>query len=785
LLHRARQVTLDAYAHQDMPFEKLVELLQPVRDPSRTPMFQVAFAVQDAPKTVHNLPGLTLRYRLGATKTSKFDMGLVLEESPNSFVASVEYSTDLFDADRIARMVTHLKTLLENVLANPDQRIGYVSLLSKEEQQQLFFEWNDTTTPYPDELCMHQLFEAQVARTPERFALSFEGERLTYRQLNARANQLAHFLRSLGVGPEVMVGISLDRSLDLLVAVLGVLKAGGAYVPMDPTNPPDRLAFMIEDTQVPILLTQKSIYDLRFAIDGLGQSNNLIVNRQSKIVNLDAEWERIAQFPDTNPDVPVLPDNLAYVIYTSGSTGVPKGVLVPHRGVANLVEQIRPFSDPDGRALLFASLSFDASVLQSYLAWGVGGEVVVARQDDLLPGLPLLRLLQKQRISHLSIVPSALAALPDGELPDLKVIIAGGEVCSSELVARFAAGRSFSNGYGPTETTVWNTNAICTDGSVKPHIGRPMGNSRVYILDARLMPVPIGVPGEVYVGGVGLTRGYHQRPALTAQVFVPNAYGNIPGERLYKSGDLARYRADGNIEFLGRVDYQVKIRGYRIELGEVEAVLNGHAAVRECVVVAREDVAGDKRLVAYVVATPGMRPSVNELQGYLQTKLPQYMVPAAFVTLESLPLTSNNKVDRAALPLPESARPELETQFAAPSSEVERQLAEIWVEVLQLDEVGVHDNFFMLGGHSLLATQVFAKVRDVLSVELPMRALFEAPTIAGLAERVAQLQDSGEADTTPMIGSISRDRYRVNAPAQGNAAEGVLPGGLKRPRWRK
>jgi amino acid adenylation domain-containing protein len=737
LLRRVREVALGAYAHQDLPFEQLVEALQPERSLSYTPLFQVMFALDEKSVPSMELPDLTFSSFSFETGTTKFDLTLSMENTASGLIGGWEYNSDLFDAATIARYSEHFLSLLEGIVANPIQPISELPLLTEAERQQLLVEWNNTTTDYPQDKCIHQLFEEQVERSPSSVAVVFEGEQLTYRELNARANQLAHYLRSLGVGPEVLVGICVERSFDMIIGLLGVLKAGGAYVPIDPAYPTDRIAYMLDDSRLPVLLTQQKLVAS-------------LPEHQARVICLDCDWQEISVMPELPPQSDVTPENLAYVIYTSGSTGKPKGVLIAHRGLCNLAQaQIKLFDvQPDSRVLQFASLSFDASIWEIVMAVCSGATLCLGTLQSLQPGQPLVRLLQQHSITHLTLVPSALAALPSEELPALQNIIVAGEACPTSLVAQWAVGRRFFNAYGPTESTVCATVTQCFEGMDVLPIGRPIDNTQVYILDRYLQSVPIGVPGELYIASVGLAKGYLNRPDLNNEKFIPNPFSNEPGERLYKTGDLTRYLPDGNIEFLGRIDNQVKIRGFRIELGEVEAAITQHPAVRETVVVAREDTPGNKRLVAYVVpkgeaVQETVLPTINELRSFLKTKLPDYMVPGAFVFLATMPLTPNGKIDHRTLPAPDSSLRELENNFVAPSTPTEETLAAIWAEVLGLQKVGIHDNFFELGGHSLLATSVISRIQEAFKIELPLRHLFEAPTIASLSQVIKNARQAG------------------------------------------
>ena len=743
LLSRVREVALGAYTHQGMPFEKLVEELQVERDLSRSPLFQVMFVLQKPSMPSQNFSGLSLNSLQVHNGTSIFDLTLELQETPEGLSGWFEYNTDLFDAGTISRIAEHFQTLLSGIVVNPNQPISTLPLLSAAEQLTLLVEWNDIQVDYP-KVCIHQLFEAQVARTPDAVALVFEQEWLSYRELNNRANQLARYLQNLGVGPEVLVGICMERSLLMLVGILGILKAGGAYVPLDPAYPQERLAFMIADTQTKILVTQSRLIAA-------------LPEHQASVVCLDTDWKFIAQ--DQQPASGVTTDNLAYIIYTSGSTGRPKGVLVTHRGLYNLAkEQIRAFGlQPHNHVLEFSSFSFDGSVSEVFPALCAGATLYLGTQDSLMPGPALIQMLRDQSITNATLPPSALAVLPLTELPALQTIIVAGEACSADTIALWAAAdRRFFNAYGPTEATVCTTIAECTNCNKKPPIGRPIANMQVYILDSHLQPVPVGVSGELYIGSDdSLARGYLNRPELTAEKFIPHLYSKQPGARLYKTGDLARYLSDGNIEFLGRIDHQVKLRGFRIELGEIEAALSQYPAVQHTVVLAREDIPGDKRLVAYVVSDQaGLTP--GELRRCLQEQLPEYMIPTV-VILKELPLTPNGKVDRQALPKPEVRG--VSAAYVVPQTEVEQTIATVWQEVLDVKQVGLHDNFFELGGHSLLMAQLHNRLGNVLEQKISIIELFKHPTIGSLAKYL-----SPEANDKPDFQKI-HDRVKKQKDA--------------------
>ena len=757
-LHQVRQVALDAYAHKDLPFITLVEALKPPRDVARHPLYQVAFVME--PTFPAQESGWTVSQLEVQTGTSKFDLTLELEEREEQIIGRFEYDTALFDSAAIERMAGHYKKILEGFVANPDIRLSELPLLTEAERHQLLVEWNDTTANCPKDKCIHELFEEQVERTPDVTAVVFEDKQLTYRELNAKANQLAHYLRKLGVGPEVLVSICIERSLEMIIGVLGILKAGGAYVPLDPTYPTARLSFMISDTQAPVLLTQRRLLEM-------------LPSHDAVFMCLDTDWDVvIAQESKENIVSGVKADNLAYVIYTSGSTGNPKGVAIEHHSQVNLVDWAGEIYSPAELSGVLASTSicFDLSVFELFATLCNGGMLILA--DN---ALQLASLRAAQRVTLLNTVPSAikellrLRAIP----PSVRVVNLAGEPLSLGIVQelyQLPGIEKVYDLYGPTETTTYSTFTLRRpDGPCT--IGRPLANTQIYLLDLEMQPVPCGVTGEMFISGDGLARGYLNRPELTEEKFIYNFFSHKPGALIYRTGDLARYLPDGNIEFLGRIDNQVKIRGFRIELGEIEAVLGMHPAIREAVVISRENQAGDKRLVAYVVPAQKSIISTSELRGFLKQKLPDYMIPFAFVVLDSLPLTPNGKVDRKALPDPDSGRPELDDSFIPARTPIEDLLVGIWCEVLGLKEVGIHDNFFELGGHSLLATQVMSRVHKAFEMEIPLRFLFEAPTPAGLAIRIAQrhveVADHEEMD-------------RLLAKLEGSEVSGIEEIGAKR-----
>ena len=678
-----------------------------------------------------------------------------------------EYNRDLFDESTIQRMAAHFENLLSAIADNPQQTVDELPLLSAAERHQLLVEWNNTESEYPTDQCIHQLFEQQVEKTPDAVAVVFEHQQLTYLELNQRANQLAHHLQSLGVEPEVLVGICVERSVEMVVGLLGILKAGGAYVPLDPNYPQERLSFMLKDAGVKLLLTQQKLL-------------STLPSHTAQVVCLDTDWEAIEQQSEENLNAGVNSDNLAYVIYTSGSTGQPKGVMIPHRGICNQLQWRQTTFKLTGqdKVLQTISFSFDPSVWQIFWPLCYGAQLILARPGGQQDPAYLVKVIAEQQITVIAAVPSILSVFLEEKgienCQTLRHITCGGEALPVKLIEQFFAKLKLynvlHNCYGPTEASIDATFWKCQYESnhlIAP-IGRPIANTQTYILDSHLQPVPIGVPGELYIGGVGLGRGYLNRPELTQEKFIANPFYKSRGareqesrgeeclniERLYKTGDLARYLSNGDIEFLGRLDNQVKVRGFRIELGEIEAAIAQHPSVQQNIVIAREDNPGDKRLVAYIIPHPEQTPNTDELRAFLQEKLADYMVPSAFVFLETLPLTPNGKIDSRTLPAPSFSRPDLQQAFIAPRTPIEQQIADIWVSVLKLEKVGIDDNFFVLGGHSLLATQIMSRLHQTFGVDLPLRTLFEVPTVAKLGHRIEtvqwanQLLQASEDETT-------------------------------------
>ncbi|HZI16342.1 MAG TPA: amino acid adenylation domain-containing protein, partial [Myxococcus sp.] len=763
LLRKAKATTLDAFAHPHLPFEELTA----ARGPEQAPLVRVMLILQNTPASKLELPGLSFQAAEVAVQSAKFDLTLHAEEDAGGWRGHFEYALDLFDEASAVRLALRFQSLLEALLDVPDRRVGDVPLLSAGERRRVLEDWNGTRADFPADLCLHELFQARAARAPEAPAVDSEDGVLTYGQLDARANQLAHHLVSLGVGPEVPVALCLPRGPELVVALLGVLKAGGAYLPLDPLLPRERLALMLEDSGAPVALTHSSVRTALPPREGL------------RTVSLDEDAAVLARSSEAPLPRRAAPENLAYILYTSGSTGRPKGTLLQHQCVCNLVthEALAYRIGPGSRVLQFASLSFDLSVEEIFTTLTAGGCLVVAPLEKLMPGEPLRAFIQERRLTVVSLTPGALAATPSEGLETLGTVISGGEAVSASVVSRWAPGRAFFNTYGPTEATVIATLTECAPAAGEPPIGRPFANTRAYVLDARLQPVPVGTPGELYLAGVGLARGYLRQPGLTAERFLPDPFSPAPGARMYRTGDVARWLPDGQLAFVGRADSQVKIRGFRVELGEVEQALCAVPGVTQAVALARPDSSGMKQLVAWVAMPGEPKLTAFELRARLEQHLPGYMVPAALGVLDTLPLTANGKVDRKALPPPSLER-EGGDGFIAPRTEVERALAEIWREVLGLARVGARDNFFELGGHSLLATQVASRIRQRFGVDFPLRVLFEAPTLEQVAARLTSGSGPG-APEAPLEGTEPAPRVPIIPvptlhPAVGALVEGPL-----------
>ncbi|MBD2043500.1 non-ribosomal peptide synthetase [Microcoleus sp. FACHB-672] len=764
LLARVREVTLGAYAHQDLPFEKLVEELHPERNLSRHPLFQVVFALQNAPMEGLQLPGLAVSSVNIETQTTRFDLELHLWKSSSDFRSIygeqwqnsegfrgiVVYNTDLFDQATISRMIEHFSILLKNIVANPDQRIGDLSILSDLEQHQILVEFNNNLINNQNYISKQkgsipQLFEAQVEQNPDKLAVIFEDEKLTYGELNIRSNKLAHYLQKLGVGSEVVTGICLEPSAGLIVAMLAILKAGGAYLSLDPSYPRERLSFMLEDAQVSLVITH-SLLEIDYG--------------NTKFVCLDKDEEVINRESGENLKNSINEENLAYVIYTSGSTGKPKGVAISHKAaVRTFLNPNYIKIEPTDKIAQVSNTSFDAAAFEIWGALLHGAQLVLINRNVILSPQNFARQLRNNDISILFLTTALfnqMASVVPQAFNKLIYLLFGGEMADLQWVREVlkkGAPQQLIHLYGPTENTTFSSFYCIGDipeSATSIPIGRPVTDTQIYLLDQQLQPAPIGVAGELYISGERLARGYLNRPDLTAERFIPNPFGDEKergiisslnsSSRVYKTGDLARYLPDGNIEFLGRIDEQVKIRGFRIELGEIEATLSQHPAIKQIVAIAKEDISANKRIVAYIVPSNSSlisHPSslISTLRQFLAENLPEYMVPSAFVVLESLPLTFNGKIDRRRLSVIDILE-NINENYVAPSTAAEEVLAGIWAEILGLKQVSIHDNFFELGGHSLLATQLVSRVRDAFEVELPLRNLFEAPTVAHLAKYI-------------------------------------------------
>lgn len=762
-LQRTRQVTLDAFSHRELPFEKIIWDLRRTRDESRAPLFQVLFQTTQLEFHLNGLPGLEATPFFFDPHTSEYDISLDVRDMAARMECAFRYSADLFDAATITRMAQHYTNILREMIARPDTRIAELPILDASTRAQILVTWNDTRAEFPNAACIHELVAQQAARAPNAIAAQFENETLTYRELNARANQLAHHLIARGIAPEMRVGICIERSLEMVVALLGVLKAGAAYLPLEPNAPPARLQFILERANAALLITSASI----------AHSLALEIPR----VTLPQDWNLLSQERDENPQGNVCASNLAYVIYTSGTTGQPKGVMIEHHALVNHATFFARDYDITARdrVLQFAPIAFDFSAEEIFPAWLGGATIVIRPEHAALTPREFFEFVARHQLTMLDL-PTAfwhtlIQAMEETSLalpPCVRLVIVGGEQVDAQLFqkwrARVGTRARWVNTYGPTEATIAVTTfELATDAraDLSLTIGRPIANTQMYILDARMQPVPIGVDGDLHIGGEPIARGYLDAPELTAEKFVPNPFTASAAARLYKTGDRARYRADGQIEFRGRRDTQVKLRGFRIELSEIETTLAQHPDIQANVVVLREDEPNAKRLVAYLVARRPA-PAPIDLRMWLRARLPEYMLPSAFVFLDALPLTANGKVNRRALPAPESITHELDAEFIAPRTPAEERVAEIWREVLRVPRVGAADNFFDLGGHSLLATLAVARAETAFAQSIPLRSLFENPTVQEWARALEQ--NGASAAAAPPLVRVERERYR-RAPA--------------------
>lgn len=752
LLGRVRESSLGAFAN-NLPFAKLIQELKPERDLSRNPLFQVAFLIINSLDFDVRHADLTVRRVQFESGNSNVDLMLGIRDDEKAPTIIFEYCTDLFEDSTIARMMSNFEMLLEGIVSDPEKRLTDLPFLTAGETTQLLQWHNNTGSEYSRASLIQRLFEEQAARTPDAIAVIFETQQLSYAELNEQANRVACQLRGMGVGAGTFVGLYVERSLEMLVGLLGILKAGGAYVPLDPSYPPDRLSYILKDAKIQILVTQNHL-------------PSPVSSSELRRLCLDSDWAVIAAQRGENLSEEMVGESPAYVIYTSGSTGRPKGVQVPHRAVANLLESMRrqPGLTEVDTILATGRLSFDMSVLELLLTLMVGARVVIAKDEVIADGSRLSQMLATCGATAMAGTPATWGMLIKEGWQGKSgfKILCGGEAMSRSLADQLLErGAELWNFYGPTETTVWSSIARVGRGDGIPVIGNAINNTQLYVLGQNFCLAPIGVSGQLYIGGAGLAHGYLNLPDLTAEKFIPDPFSHAPGARLYRTGDVARVLPDGNVEFLGRLDHQVKLRGFRIELGEIESVLNEHTSIRESVVVLGDDGAGDKRLIAYLVTENGVELAGSELRQLMQEKLPAYMIPTEFVSLDEMPLTPNGKIDRQSLPAPTGKQLSRENNYVIPRTPLENSLADIWAEILQLEQIGAADNFFELGGHSLTATRVISQVRDHFQVEISLRELFDFPTVAELAQRIEIGISRAQREKHSSIVPVPRVRVRM------------------------
>ena len=756
LLYRVRDVVLEAHANQDVPFEYLVKELQPARNLRQGPFIQVMVSLEPPLPVLPS--GWTITQSDVEAKTAKFDLFLELDDRPDGFVAWLEYNTDIFEEATAWRIIGHWQLLLQSIVEDPSQRLADLSFMTAEERHRLLIEWNATAVDYPRNLLLHQLFEAQARQIPGSIAAVYEHTKITYQVLDARANQLARYLRRQGVGPDVLVGIYLERSLDMLVALLGILKAGGAYVPLDPAYPQERLAYMLQDSQALLIISQRELC-LR------------LPQAQQPVVCLDSERSSIEQESSDAVENVAVADNLTYIIYTSGSTGRPKGVAISHTAIVNLLfamQQLLKITDQD-IFLGITTLSFDIAVAEIFLSLSSGATLHLENRETVSDGRLLLQEIATIHPTILQATPATWTMLLEAGLTTLRGIriISTGEALEQSLSDQLLQREpiTFWNLYGPTETTIWATAREVAHRTESLSIGRPIENVQSYVLDTAMEPVPVGVPGELYIGGIDLARGYLWRPDLTGERFVPDPFGTGSGGRLYRTGDLVRNLPDGEIDFLGRIDQQVKLRGFRIELGEIETLLRQLPDIHEAIVVAREDIPGDKRLVAYITCIQEKnilaKDIVQDVVKALKDRLPDYMIPSSFVQLEALPITSAGKIDRLALPVPDKMERESENTFVPPTAIMHYPLQKIWEELLNRRPIGMRDNFFLSGGHSLLAARLVAKIERSCGKKISLSTLFANPTIEQLSEALQRQEDIDERCLIVEVQSGDKSRIPV------------------------